>query len=112
MSRAIQVKVRRFKSRPVGVRYADRATETALSLPIESRHETRTLAYVLTGATADPARETSVPAIALHKCGAGDSGLTRYARRANAAGQVKRMRGPTAAESRSIAARLEAVGGL
>lgn len=112
MTRAILVKVRRFRGWPIGQRRTEPATPAALALPVADRCEVRALAFVLAGATAEPDRDETLERIARHKCGAGDSGLTRYARRAHAAGQVKRMRGPTAAESRSIAARLEAAGGL
>lgn len=112
MTRDIVVKVRRFTLRPVGRRIDGPAESAALALPVADRFNVRLLAFVLTGATAEPARDASAELEAAQRCHAGFEAMATTGRVIGAVGPHWRMRGPTAAESRSIAARLEAVGGL
>lgn len=109
MSRAILVKVRRRVHRPVGARIAAPASADALAVPVAMRHEIKVLALVLVGWSADA---LNVEAIA-YRCGAGaDARQGRYSQHAGACGWSAGMRGPTAAESRSLAARFEQAGAL
>ncbi len=109
MSRAILVRARRRSGRPVGMRRELQATGADLSLPISQRYAVKRLAAVIAGWSADPFDF----AVLSENCGAnGAAWFGRQAQHAGAVGLSRSMRGPTAAEVRSIAARFDQAGAL